>query len=59
MSTNLQELHSQKNIMKKVLLALVAILIMGATSCKKEAGAQPEANNAVKVLDKKDTTQWD
>lgn len=46
--------------MKKVLLAVIALVIIGATSCKKEAGAQPETQNgAVKVLDKKDTTQWD
>jgi hypothetical protein len=45
--------------MKKVLLAMIALVVLGATACKKEAGAQPEANSAVKVLDKKDTTQWD
>jgi hypothetical protein len=45
--------------MKKVLLAVIALVVIGTTSCKKEAGAQPEANNSVKVLDKKDTTQWD
>ena len=45
--------------MKKVLLAVIAMVVIGMTSCKKEAGAQPEANSAAKVLDKKDTTQWD
>ena len=44
--------------MKKVLLALMAVVVIGASACKKEAGAQPEVN-AVKVLDKKDTAQYD
>jgi hypothetical protein len=46
--------------MKKVLLAVIAMVVIGMTSCKKEEGAQPEStNSAVKVLNKKDTTQWD
>jgi hypothetical protein len=45
--------------MKRILLAVIALVFIGATSCKKEEGVQPESNNAVKVLDKKDTTQWD
>jgi len=46
--------------MKKVLLAVVAFAVLGITSCKKEEGAQPDAaNNAVKIENKKDTTQWD
>jgi hypothetical protein len=46
--------------MKKVLFALIAFAVLGITSCKKEEGAQPDSkNNAVKVLNKKDTTQWD
>ena len=45
--------------MKKVLLAVIALVVIGATSCKKDAGAQPEANKSVKVLDKKDTAQYD
>lgn len=46
--------------MKKVLFAAIAMVVIGITSCKKEEGAQPEVkNSAVKVLDKKDTTQWD
>lgn len=46
--------------MKKILLAIIALVVIGVTSCKKEEGAQPEEkNSAVKVLDKKDTTQWD
>ena len=43
--------------MKKLLLSLIAFAILGITSCKKEEGAQPE--NAVKIENKKDTTQWD
>jgi len=43
--------------MKKVLLAVIAFTVLGMTSCKKEEGAQP--NNAVKIENKKDTTQWD
>jgi hypothetical protein len=46
--------------MKKVLLAVVAFTILGIASCKKEEGAQPDAqNSAVKIENKKDTTQWD
>lgn len=45
--------------MKKVLLTVIALVVIGATSCKKDAGAQPESNNSVKVLDKKDTAGWD
>lgn len=45
--------------MKRILLAVIALVVIGATSCKKESGAQPETNNSAKVLDKKDTTQWD
>ena len=45
--------------MKKVLFAVIALVVIGASSCKKEAGAQPETNNSVKVLDKKDTAQYD
>ncbi|NEU08347.1 hypothetical protein GZH53_08505 [Flavihumibacter sp. R14] len=46
--------------MKKVLLAVIVLSVLGITSCKKEEGAQPDSkNNAVKVLNKKDTTQWD
>ena len=45
--------------MKKVLLAVIAFAVLGITSCKKEEGAQPDSKNAVKVLNKKDTTQWD
>jgi hypothetical protein len=44
--------------MKKVLLAVIAFVIIGATSCKKDSGAQPEVNNAVKV-EKKDLAQYD
>jgi hypothetical protein len=44
--------------MKKVLLVVIALVLIGVTSCKKEAGVQPEVN-AAKVLDKKDTAQWD
>ena len=45
--------------MKKVFLAVVAFAVLGITSCKKEEGAQPESNSAVKIENKKDTTQWD
>jgi hypothetical protein len=46
--------------MKKVLLAAIAVAVIGMTSCKKEEGAQPDAtNSAVKIENKKDTTQWD
>ena len=46
--------------MKKVLLAVIVISVLGISSCKKDDGAQPDAKtSAVKVLDKKDTTQWD
>ncbi len=46
--------------MKKVLLAVTAMIVLGISSCKKEEGAQPQAKStAVKVLDKKDTSGWD
>jgi hypothetical protein len=45
--------------MKKVLLAVIAVAVVGITSCKKEEGAQPDAKNNVKIENKKDTTQWD
>lgn len=45
--------------MKKVIVAVVAMVVIGMTSCKKEEGAQPESSSTVKVLDKKDTSQWD
>jgi len=45
--------------MKKVLLAVIALAVIGITSCKKEEGAQPDTKNAVKIENKKDTTQWD
>jgi len=45
--------------MKKVLLAVIVMSVLGITSCKKEEGAQPQANGSVKVLNKKDTSQWD
>ena len=45
--------------MKKVLLAVVAFAVLGITSCKKEEGAQPDANNSVKIENKKDLSQWD
>lgn len=44
--------------MKKLILAIVAMLVIGVTSCKKEDGVQPEVGSE-KVSDKKDTTQWD
>ena len=44
--------------MKKVLLAVIAMVVLGVTSCKKEEGAQPETNTST-VLDKKDTSGWD
>lgn len=45
--------------MKKVILAVIAMVVVSATACKKDDAAQPEANSTVKVLDKKDTSQWD
>jgi len=45
--------------MKKVLLAVIAVVMIGMTSCKKEEVAQPQTDNAAKVLNKKDTSQWD
>ena len=45
--------------MKKVLFAVIAMAVMGITSCKKEEVAQPQTENATKVLNKKDTSQWD
>ena len=45
--------------MKKVLLAVIAVVMIGATSCKKEEGAQPQDGNSTEVLNKKDTSQWD
>ena len=45
--------------MKRLLLAVIAIVMLGATSCKKEQGATPESNSAVKAMDKKDTATWD
>ncbi len=44
--------------MKKLVLAVIAISVIGMTSCKKEEAAQPEINNTVKV-GKKDTGSWD
>jgi len=45
--------------MKKVLLAVIAMAVIGIASCKKEEGPQPKSNNTEKVLNKKDTSQWD
>ncbi len=45
--------------MKKLVLAVIAVAMISVSSCKKDQGATPEANSAVKVLDKKDTAQWD
>jgi len=45
--------------MKKVLFAIIAVAVIGMSSCKKEEGAQPETENATKVSNKKDTSQWD
>ena len=45
--------------MKKLLLAVVAIMMVGLTSCKKEDAAQPQAQSNTVKLEKKDTTQWD
>lgn len=45
--------------MKKIILAALVFSFIGITSCKKDAGAQPDSTNTVKVLDKKDTSQWD
>ena len=44
--------------MKKVLLAVIATVIVGMTSCKKDEGAQPEVKKNV-VLDKKENSTWD
>ena len=44
--------------MRKLLLAVIAMVVIGMTSCKKEDGAQPETNTST-VLDKKDTSGWD
>jgi len=43
--------------MKKVLFAVIAMAVIGMTSCKKEEGAQPQ--NSTEVSNKKDTSQWD
>ena len=45
--------------MKKALLAVIVMSVLGITSCKKEESAQPDSNNTEKVLNKKDTSQWD
>ena len=44
--------------MKKVLFAVIAMAVIGMTSCKKEEGAQPQTETT-EVLNKKDTSQWD
>ena len=45
--------------MKKLVLALVAISVIGMTSCKKEESAQPETKNSTVKIGKKDTSSWD
>ena len=45
--------------MKKLVLALIAISVIGMTSCKKEEAAQPEIKNSTVKVGKKDTGSWD
>ena len=46
--------------MKKLILAVVALVVVGMTSCQKEEGATPEVQTSeVRVADKKDTSSWD
>ena len=44
--------------MKKLVLSLIAISVIGMTSCKKEETAQPQTTSAAKVA-KKDISTWD
>ena len=46
--------------MKKLVLAVIAMVVVGMTSCKKEEGATPEFKKAsVSMSEKKDTSTWD
>ena len=46
--------------MKKVLLAVIAMVVVGMSSCQKEEGATPQVQTQThKVADKKDTSGWD
>ncbi|MBC7743815.1 MAG: hypothetical protein H7096_01795 [Flavobacterium sp.] len=45
--------------MKKLLLVVAVFVFFGISSCKKDQGVQPQTTSTSKVLDKKDTTQWD
>jgi hypothetical protein len=45
--------------MRKLTLAVLAMMIIGVTSCKKEDAAQPQSALKTVKTEKKDTTQWD
>ena len=46
--------------MKKVLLATIALVVIGMTSCQKEEGATPEITKETgKIADRKDVGSWD
>ena len=45
--------------MKKIIIALLVVSAIGATSCKKENEVAPAKSNTVKVSDKSDLGTWD
>ena len=45
--------------MKKVLLAVVAIAVLGISSCKKEEGAKPQIKNDTNRVAAKNLTTYD
>jgi hypothetical protein len=45
--------------MKKIIIAILVVSAIGATSCKKESGVTPAKANTVKVSDKGILSTWD
>ena len=45
--------------MKKVLLAVVAIAVLGISSCKKEEGARPQIKNDTNKVAAKNLSSYD
>ena len=45
--------------MKKIIIALLVVSAIGATSCKKESEVAPAKASTVKVSDKSDLGVWD
>ncbi|MXV52188.1 hypothetical protein GS399_14525 [Pedobacter sp. HMF7647] len=45
--------------MKKIAFALIAIIGLGFTACKKDETATPSAKVKTTIADQKDTGSWD